>query len=126
MNCDQYKNIKNGEIYKVISSKIINATNKQCDQVMIMYQKMNNQSNKNIYVMELSEFNQKCVPVDDLEKCPFCGSIAEIFISQSTGILDTYDVHCTKKDCYLEEGASWCFETKHEAISMWNNRENVK
>ena len=56
-----YKNIKTGKIYDVVSEDTINATNAQDGQRMVAYigDKMDGSQKKAVYVREYNEFHEK-------------------------------------------------------------------
>ena len=56
-----YKNIKTGKIYDVVSEDTINATNAQDGQRMVAYigDKMDGSGKKAVYVREYDEFHEK-------------------------------------------------------------------
>lgn len=58
--------------------------------------------------------------------CPFCGSKAKIKELDifSDNPQPSYEVCCTNKGCYLDDGAGYCFETREDAAKKWN--ENIK
>lgn len=116
-----YRNIKTGDVYKILSNKCTNTTNDHDGQVMVVYEKLDNPDGK-MFVRETIEFEQKFIPVEKPMPCPFCGSKAEIYTNDDGTCPVDYDVHCTKIGCYLEYGADWGFSAKHKAISLWNTR----
>lgn len=61
---------------------------------------------------------------NNIKNCPFCGSKAELMIRTGQSDKEYYDVKCTKKGCYLEEGADWYFDTKQEVVDLWNKRKH--
>jgi len=57
---DLYKHKKSGRTYEVVSENIINATNSQDGQIMIMYiGDKKDDSGKGAFVREASEFYEK-------------------------------------------------------------------
>ena len=58
-NCKYMLNKKNQQPYKVLSNEIINATNEQDGQLMIIYKDMRG----DLYVREENEFNEKFTDV---------------------------------------------------------------
>jgi len=61
--------------------------------------------------------------VDKPLPCPFCGGPAFSFQRREYGDYPdgkVWDVHCDRRDCYLSDGADWCFDTEEEAIAKWN------
>ena len=57
---------------------------------------------------------------EKLKRCPFCGGIADVFFQSGCDYwYDKYAVYCTQCGCTTED-----FETKEEAISVWNRRTN--
>lgn len=61
-----------------------------------------------------------------MSNCPFCGTAAKLIEKFIGDDVDSYwDVECTNHYCYLHGGAEWCFDTKAEAISKWNTRDQT-
>lgn len=59
---DIYKNIKKGSLYKVLRFDVINCTNANDNQIMVLYQSMD-EPNK-IFVREINEFKIKFEKID--------------------------------------------------------------
>lgn len=66
--------------------------------------------------------------VDELKPCPFCGGEAEVFDyniaceiyeDDEDGFIAPYTVQCKRQCCFLGKD----YETKEEAIEVWNRRE---
>lgn len=57
MSSKKYRNIKNGNIYKVIREDVINCTNANDGQIMVLYK--NEKYPDKIFVREINEFNIK-------------------------------------------------------------------
>lgn len=57
MSSKKYRNIKNGNIYEVIRNDVINCTNINDGQIMVLY-KSEKYPGK-IFVREINEFNTK-------------------------------------------------------------------
>ncbi len=59
--------------------------------------------------------------------CPFCNSDAEVKSTTGFGDNDfgkfTYDIRCTNKECYLQDGAEWGMESLDEIVALWNKRK---
>lgn len=62
--------------------------------------------------------------ITELKECPFCGGEAQLFPKDRDNppYQRFYDVRCVTKDCYLEDGADYMFDTKGEAVAKWNTR----
>ena len=58
-----YRNLKNGKVYEVVSFDVINKTNEQDGQKMVVYigDKGDGSGNKGIFVREIKEFESKFV-----------------------------------------------------------------
>ncbi len=61
MSSKKYRNIKNGNFYEVIRDDVINCTNANDDQIMVLY-KTERYPDK-IFVREIKEFNEKFKPL---------------------------------------------------------------
>ena len=60
----------------------------------------------------------------ELKSCPFCGSNADYRERrQSYSHNSFWDVRCLDDSCYLSDGAGWHWDTKHEALEIWNERQ---
>lgn len=59
----KYRNLKNGKIYEVLSFDVINKTNEQDGQQMVVYigDKDDGSGKKGIFVREINEFDRKFV-----------------------------------------------------------------
>ena len=62
-----------------------------------------------------------------LKSCPFCGSKAEVREVLFPEVPTKYpsfgwDIHCTKKKCFMESGGGFYYDTPELAIEAWNNR----
>ena len=57
MSSKKYKNIKNGNFYEVIRDDVINCTNANDDQIMVMYKSLDHP--ELLFVREKSEFYVK-------------------------------------------------------------------
>ena len=57
MSSKKYKNIKNGNIYEVIRDDVINCTNANDDQIMILYKSIEHP--EMLFVRERNEFKVK-------------------------------------------------------------------
>ena len=57
MSSKKYKNIKNGNIYEVIRDDVINCTNANDDQIMILYKSIEHP--EMLFVREINEFKVK-------------------------------------------------------------------
>lgn len=62
MSSKKYRNIKNGNIYEVIREDVINCTNANDGQIMVLY-KSEKYPDK-IFVREINEFNIKFQKID--------------------------------------------------------------
>ena len=61
----KYKHIKSGRIYNVLSTEIINATNKDDGIVMVLYEGMKRDGNGVAkFVRDFNEFIEKFVPIN--------------------------------------------------------------
>ena len=56
-----YKHLKTGNIYEVIRDDVVNCTNANDDQIMVLY-KTERYPDK-IFVREINEFNEKFKPL---------------------------------------------------------------
>lgn len=61
MYSKKYKNIKNGNIYEVIRDDVINCTNANDDQIMVLYK--SEEHPDLIFVREKNEFHIKFTPI---------------------------------------------------------------
>ena len=57
MSSKKYRNIKNGNFYEVIRDDVINCTNTNDDQIMVMYKSLDHP--ELLFVREKSEFYVK-------------------------------------------------------------------
>ena len=57
MSSKKYRNNKNGNIYEVIREDVINCTNANDDQVMVMYKSLEHP--EMLFVREINEFKIK-------------------------------------------------------------------
>ena len=57
MYSKKYRNNKNGNLYEVIREDVINCTNANDGQIMVMYKSLNNP--EKLFVREISEFQNK-------------------------------------------------------------------
>ena len=57
MSSKKYRNIKNGNIYEVIRDDVINCTNANDNQIMVLYK--SEEHPDLLFVREISEFNIK-------------------------------------------------------------------
>ena len=57
MSSKKYRNIKNGNFYEVIRDDVINCTNANDDQIMVMYKSLDHP--ELLFVREKSEFYVK-------------------------------------------------------------------
>ena len=57
MSSKKYRNIKNGNIYEVIRDDIINCTNANDDQIMVLYKSI--ERPEMLFVRERNEFKVK-------------------------------------------------------------------
>ncbi|MBQ3641015.1 DUF1653 domain-containing protein [bacterium] len=57
----KYKHLKTGNIYEVIRDDVVNCTNANDDQIMVLY-KTERYPDK-IFVREINEFNEKFKPL---------------------------------------------------------------
>ena len=55
----KYLHIKSGRIYDVLSTNIINGTNKDDGDVMVLYEGEKRDGGKAQFVREITEFNEK-------------------------------------------------------------------
>ena len=61
MSSKKYRNIKNGNIYEVIRDDVINCTNANDDQIMVLYK--SEEYPDLIFVREKNEFHVKFIPI---------------------------------------------------------------
>ncbi len=61
MSSKKYKHLKTGNIYELIRDDVINCTNANDDQIMVLY-KTERYPDK-IFVREIKEFNEKFKPL---------------------------------------------------------------
>lgn len=57
MSSKKYRNIKNGNIYEVIRDNVINCTNANDDQKMVLYKSIEHP--EMLFVREINEFKAK-------------------------------------------------------------------
>lgn len=57
MYSKKYRNIKNGNIYELIRDDVVNCTNINDGQIMVLY--VSEKSPDKIFVREISEFHKK-------------------------------------------------------------------
>ena len=62
MYSKKYRNIKNGNLYEVIRDDVINCTNANDDQIMVMYKSLDHP--ELLFVREKSEFYVKFEEVE--------------------------------------------------------------
>lgn len=62
---DIYRNIKTGNLYMIVSTCVVNATNEQDGQLMILYRNYGGQD-ATLYAREADEFYKKFVREDSL------------------------------------------------------------
>jgi len=81
----EYLHIKSGRVYEVKFFGVINATNAQDGQEMVIYEGMKKDgSGKALFVREVNEFNDKFKKPTQKEKpeyskCPECGTNIQIW-----------------------------------------------
>ena len=57
MSSKKYRNIKNGNIYEIIRDDVINCTNANDNQIMVLYKSLEHPDM--LFVREINEFNIK-------------------------------------------------------------------
>ncbi len=111
---DKFLNKKNQCIYEVA---MLSSDSDTADTILVYGRSPFNEKAL-VFSSDIPTFLKTHTPLDKVEPCPFCGSEAEV-IEKDMG---SFEVGCTNDECFLAGGGGWSFDTRQEALDLWNRR----